>query len=113
MYTPDGRQVRDWDRHIMHEKARLRLEAEQDDEIVKQAQAYVDLEHDPDMAEALAVKAREEREQTEKELQLRARILERDEAEAVLIANKIGCDRVVVTEDGKVELPPEEDPLES
>ena len=58
------------------------------------------------MAEALAVKAREEREQTEKELQLRAKILERDEAEAVLIANKIGCDRVVVTEDGKVELPP-------
>ena len=110
MYTPDGREVRDWDRHIMHEKARLRLEAEQDDEIVKEAQRYVDLEDDPDMAEALAVKARQEREQTEMELKLRTKALERDEAEAVRIANALGADRVVVENGVEVLLP--EEPLE-
>ena len=110
MYTPDGREVRDWDRHIMHEKARLRLEAEQDDEIVKEAQRYVDLEDDPDMAEALAVKARQEREQTEMEFKLRTKALERDEAEAVRIANALGADRVVVENGVEVLLP--EEPLE-
>ena len=110
MYTPDGREVRDWDRHIMREKARLRLEAEQDDEIVKEAQRYVDLEDDPDMAEALAVKARQEREQTEMELKLRTKALERDEAEAVRIANALGADRVVVENGVEVLLP--EEPLE-
>ena len=110
MYTPDGREVRDWDRHIMREKARLRLEAEQDDEIVKEAQRYVDLEDDPDMAEALAVKARQEREQTEMEFKLRTKALERDEAEAVRIANALGADRVVVENGVEVLLP--EEPLE-
>ena len=91
----------------MREKARLRLEAEQDDEIVKEAQRYVDLEDDPDMAEALAVKARQEREQTEMELKLRTKALERDEAEAVRIANALGADRVVVENGVEVLLPEE------
>jgi isopropylmalate/homocitrate/citramalate synthase len=111
MYSADNREVRSYERYVQREKRRLQAEAEQDDEIVKEAQRYVDMADNPEMAEALAAKAREEREQTAMELKLRTEALERDQAEAVRIANALGADRVVIQDGVEVLLP--EEPLEN
>jgi hypothetical protein len=111
MYSSDGREVRSYERYVQREMRRLQAEAEADDEIVKEAQRYVDMADTPEMAEALAAKAREEREQTAMELKIRTEALERDQAEAVRIANALGADRVVIQDGVEVLLP--EEPLEN
>jgi hypothetical protein len=111
-YTPAGREIRSHERYIQRQIRQLQGEIEQDDEIVKEAQAYVDtVDGRPELAEALAAKAREEREQTAMELKLRTEALERDQTEAIRIANALGADRVVIQDGVEVLLP--EEPLEN